>query len=58
MHSQIPHSELVILSPAGHQGLVERHAESNEAARRLWKSLGEVFFKTKFSITPKMFKEK
>ena len=34
MHNHIPASQLVTLSPAGHQGLVERHAETNEAADR------------------------
>jgi pimeloyl-ACP methyl ester carboxylesterase len=32
MHQQISGSKLVIVSPAGHQGLVEKHAESNDAA--------------------------
>lgn len=34
MDKHIPNSELVILSPAGHQGLIERHTETNEAAER------------------------
>ncbi len=33
MRDNIPNAQLVILSPAGHQGLIERHAESNTAAR-------------------------
>jgi pimeloyl-ACP methyl ester carboxylesterase len=33
MHDNIPNSQLVILSPAGHQGLIERHTESNMAAK-------------------------
>ena len=32
MHRRIPSSQLVTLAPAGHQGLVERHTESNSAA--------------------------
>ena len=34
MDKNIPNSELVILSPGGHQGLIERHKETNEAAER------------------------
>jgi hypothetical protein len=32
MHKNINGAQLVTLSPAGHQGLIERHAEANEAA--------------------------
>lgn len=39
MHQQIPNSKLVILSPAGHQGLVERHEESNREAEAFIKRL-------------------
>jgi pimeloyl-ACP methyl ester carboxylesterase len=34
MNKNIPNSELVILYPAGHQGQIERHRETNEAAER------------------------
>jgi pimeloyl-ACP methyl ester carboxylesterase len=34
MNKNIPNSELVVLSPAGHQGLVERHEETNAAAAK------------------------
>ncbi|MDB5193056.1 MAG: alpha/beta hydrolase [Segetibacter sp.] len=34
MHSNIPNAQLATLSPAGHQGLVERHAETNETASK------------------------
>lgn len=39
MHKNIPRAELVTLSPAGHQGLVERHTEANEAAGKFIKGL-------------------
>jgi pimeloyl-ACP methyl ester carboxylesterase len=42
MHTHIPHSQIDTLSPAGHQGLVERHAETNEAAGRFIGSLKQV----------------
>jgi pimeloyl-ACP methyl ester carboxylesterase len=32
MHQHLPNAELVLLSPAGHQGLIERHDETNKAA--------------------------
>lgn len=32
MHNNITGSKIAILSPAGHQGLIERHVETNEAA--------------------------
>lgn len=34
MNKNIRNNELVILSPAGHQGLIERHTETNEAAEK------------------------
>jgi pimeloyl-ACP methyl ester carboxylesterase len=34
MDKNIPNAQLIILSPAGHQGLIERHTETNEAAER------------------------
>lgn len=34
MKNHIPDAEIVTLSPAGHQGLVERHAETNNAAEK------------------------
>ena len=34
MNKNIPGSKLVILSPAGHQGQIERHSETNEAAEK------------------------
>ena len=34
MKDQIPGAELVMLEPGGHQALVERHQETNEAAAR------------------------
>jgi pimeloyl-ACP methyl ester carboxylesterase len=40
MDKKIPDSELVMLSPAGHQGLIERHTETNEAAERFISGLG------------------
>jgi pimeloyl-ACP methyl ester carboxylesterase len=40
MHKHIPVSELVTLAPAGHQGLVERHSETNAAAERFIAGLG------------------
>jgi pimeloyl-ACP methyl ester carboxylesterase len=39
MNRNIPNSQMVLLSPAGHQGLVERHAESNEAGENFIKGL-------------------
>jgi pimeloyl-ACP methyl ester carboxylesterase len=39
MNKNIPNSQMVLLSPAGHQGLVERHAESNEAGENFIKGL-------------------
>lgn len=39
MHNNIPNSQLVTLSSAGHQGLVERHAETNESADQFMKGL-------------------
>lgn len=30
--AHIPNSELVMLTPGNHQGLIERHKEANEAA--------------------------
>jgi pimeloyl-ACP methyl ester carboxylesterase len=32
MRNNIPNAQMIVLSPAGHQGLIERHAESIEAA--------------------------
>ena len=32
MHQHLPNAAIVLLSPAGHQGLIERHHETNEAA--------------------------
>jgi pimeloyl-ACP methyl ester carboxylesterase len=40
MQKHIPDSHIVTLSPAGHQGLVERHAETNDAAEKFIKGLG------------------
>jgi pimeloyl-ACP methyl ester carboxylesterase len=39
MHTNIPLSEMIVLSPAGHQGLIERHAETNVAAQSFMQSL-------------------
>jgi pimeloyl-ACP methyl ester carboxylesterase len=39
MNKNIRNNELVILSPAGHQGLIERHTETNEAAEKFIKGL-------------------
>jgi len=39
MHKNIPGSKMVILSPAGHQGLVERHAETNKAVEDFLKTI-------------------
>jgi pimeloyl-ACP methyl ester carboxylesterase len=39
MNKNIRNSGLVILSPAGHQGQIERHTETNEAAEKFIKSL-------------------
>jgi pimeloyl-ACP methyl ester carboxylesterase len=40
MNKNIPNSQIVTLSPAGHQGLVERHTESNDAATKFIEGLG------------------
>jgi pimeloyl-ACP methyl ester carboxylesterase len=32
MHKQIPNAQIVTVAPGGHQGLIERHQEVNEAA--------------------------
>jgi pimeloyl-ACP methyl ester carboxylesterase len=42
MHKNIRNSDLVILSPAGHQGQIERHLETNAAAENFIKGLNEV----------------
>src|SRR4051812_15057393 len=34
MQQHLPNAELVLLSPAGHQGLIERHEETNKAAEK------------------------
>jgi pimeloyl-ACP methyl ester carboxylesterase len=39
MKNNIRNAQMVVLSPAGHQGLVERHAETNEAANNFIKGL-------------------
>ena len=39
MHKNISGSQLIMLSPAGHQGLIERHAETNKAASEFIKNL-------------------
>jgi pimeloyl-ACP methyl ester carboxylesterase len=41
IHRNIKSSELFTASPAGHQGLVERHAEVNEAVKKFIKGLKE-----------------
>jgi pimeloyl-ACP methyl ester carboxylesterase len=40
MNKNIRNNDLVILSPAGHQGLIERHTETNEAAEKFIRNLG------------------
>jgi pimeloyl-ACP methyl ester carboxylesterase len=40
MADHMPHAELVIVSPANHQGLLERHVEVNAAASRFIQGLG------------------
>ncbi|HYH16330.1 MAG TPA: alpha/beta hydrolase [Flavisolibacter sp.] len=39
MKSQLPHSELVIVHPGNHQGLLERHDQVNEAAEQFIRKL-------------------
>jgi proline iminopeptidase len=39
MKNNIRNAQMIVLSPAGHQGLVERHAETNEAANNFIKGL-------------------
>jgi pimeloyl-ACP methyl ester carboxylesterase len=39
MEDHIPNSKMIMLSPANHQGLVERHEEVNEAALNFIRSL-------------------
>lgn len=39
INQQLPNAQLVAVAPGGHQGLVERHAEVNEAAERFIKNL-------------------
>ncbi len=39
MHKNIPNSQLATLSPAGHQGLIERHIESNTIAGKFIEGL-------------------
>jgi pimeloyl-ACP methyl ester carboxylesterase len=39
MNKSIPGSNLLVLSPAGHMGFVERHQEVNEAAGNFFNSL-------------------
>jgi pimeloyl-ACP methyl ester carboxylesterase len=34
MHKQVPNAQIVTVSPGGHQGLIERHEEVNEAAEQ------------------------
>lgn len=40
MKDQMPNAELVLVAPANHQGLIERHREVNEAAERFIHNLG------------------
>ncbi|TDH19945.1 alpha/beta hydrolase [Segetibacter sp. 3557_3] len=39
MNKNIRNNELVMLSPAGHQGLIERHVETNDAVEKFIKGL-------------------
>ena len=39
MKERMPNAELVMLSPANHQGLVERHNEVNKAVEQFIKKL-------------------
>jgi pimeloyl-ACP methyl ester carboxylesterase len=39
MQNHLPHSQLNTLSPAGHQGLLERHSETNAAAKQFIQEL-------------------
>jgi len=39
MHQHLPNAELVTVAPGGHQGLLERHAEVNQAAAQFLRKL-------------------
>ncbi|RAJ93194.1 pimeloyl-ACP methyl ester carboxylesterase [Larkinella arboricola] len=39
MHQHLPHAQLVTVAPGGHQGLLERHQQVNEAAETFIRSL-------------------
>jgi pimeloyl-ACP methyl ester carboxylesterase len=39
MNQHIPNAQIVTISPGGHQGLIERHQEVNEAAERFMETL-------------------
>jgi pimeloyl-ACP methyl ester carboxylesterase len=42
MQTHIPNAKLFTINPAGHQGLVERHHEANEAAESFLQKISEV----------------